>query len=45
VVLVGGTSRVPLVRQLLKTFFEMDHLNHEIDPDLTVAIGAASIVD
>jgi len=45
VVLVGGTSRVPLVRQLLKDFFGMEHLNHEIDPDLTVAIGAASIVD
>lgn len=45
VVLVGGSSRIPAVRNALKTFFNLDHLNQEIDPDLTIAIGAASIVD
>jgi molecular chaperone DnaK (HSP70) len=45
VVLVGGSSRMPAVRNALKAFFSLDHLNQEIDPDLTIAIGAASIVD
>ncbi|MDA1049104.1 MAG: Hsp70 family protein [Planctomycetota bacterium] len=40
VILVGGSSRTPLVRQIL-----MDQLQHEphleIDPDLCVAMGAA----
>uniref|UniRef100_A0A7S2H244 Uncharacterized protein n=1 Tax=Octactis speculum TaxID=3111310 RepID=A0A7S2H244_9STRA len=45
VVLVGGTSRIPRIRSLLSEYFGIDHLNTEIDPDLTVAIGAASIVD
>mmetsp|Transcript_30564 Transcript_30564/g.68531 ORF Transcript_30564/g.68531 Transcript_30564/m.68531 type:complete len:534 (+) Transcript_30564:198-1799(+) len=45
VVLVGGSSRIPLIRSKLKDYFGIHHLNAEIDPDLTVAIGAASIVD
>ena len=45
VVLVGGSSRIPRIREELKTYFNMDHLNTEIDPDITVAVGAASIVD
>ena len=45
VVLVGGSTRIPAVRHKLKEFFGLDHLNQEIDPDLTIAIGAASVVD
>ena len=45
VVLVGGSTRIPRIRSDLKAFFGLEHLNQEIDPDLTIAIGAASIVD
>ena len=45
VVLVGGSSRIPRVRTLLKKYLLIDHLNTEIDPDITIAVGAASGVD
>jgi len=44
VVLVGGTTRIPLVKQQLRDFFGKD-LNDHIDPDVTVAYGAASVLD
>jgi len=44
VVLVGGSTRVPLVKQQLKDYFGKE-LNDHIDPDITVAWGAASILD
>eukprot|EP00602_Paraphysomonas_sp_CaronLab_P007298 CAMPEP_0185035284 /NCGR_PEP_ID=MMETSP1103-20130426/26384_1 /TAXON_ID=36769 /ORGANISM="Paraphysomonas bandaiensis, Strain Caron Lab Isolate" /LENGTH=428 /DNA_ID=CAMNT_0027572295 /DNA_START=45 /DNA_END=1328 /DNA_ORIENTATION=+ len=44
IVLVGGTTRIPLVKQQLRDFFERDDLNDKIDPDVTVAHGAASIL-
>jgi len=40
VVLVGGSTRVPLVRQQVSTFFGREPLA-DIDPDRVVAIGAA----
>ena len=40
VVLVGGSTRVPLVRELVGEFFHTRPLA-EIDPDRVVAIGAA----
>ncbi len=40
VVMVGGSTRVPLVRQQVKDFFEAEPLT-SIDPDKVVAIGAA----
>ncbi|MCK5640268.1 MAG: Fe-S protein assembly chaperone HscA, partial [Gammaproteobacteria bacterium] len=40
VVLVGGSTRVPLVRERVNEFFERDALL-DIDPDKVVAIGAA----
>lgn len=44
VVLVGGTTRIPKIKQLLRDFFGRD-LNDHIDPDITVAYGAASVLD
>ena len=40
VVLVGGATRVPLVRQLVEAFFKRQPLSH-LDPDKVVALGAA----
>lgn len=40
VVMVGGSSRVPFVREQVGEFFQCQPLSH-IDPDKVVAIGAA----
>ena len=45
VVLVGGTSRIPKVRSDLKEALNVTKLNTDIDPDVTVAVGAASVID
>jgi len=44
VVLVGGSTRVPLVRQLVGEFFQRKPMC-ELDPDRVVAIGAAIQAD
>ncbi len=44
VVLVGGSTRVPLVRQIVGDFFATQPLA-DIDPDKVVAIGAARQAD
>ncbi|MDE0757312.1 MAG: Fe-S protein assembly chaperone HscA [Pseudomonadales bacterium] len=44
VVLVGGATRVPLVRQLVEAFFKRHPLSH-LDPDKVVALGAAIQAD
>ncbi|XP_058784792.1 heat shock cognate 70 kDa protein-like [Vicia villosa] len=41
VVLVGGSSRIPKVRQLLQDFFKEKELCKSINPDEAVAYGAA----
>lgn len=41
VVLVGGSTRIPKVQQLLSDFFNGKELNRKINPDEAVAYGAA----
>eukprot|EP00903_Cladosiphon_okamuranus_P013268 g12372.t1 len=41
VVLVGGSTRIPKVQQLLTSFFNGKELNRKINPDEAVAYGAA----
>jgi molecular chaperone HscA len=44
IVMVGGSTRIPLVRQLIGEFFAAEPLV-DIDPDKVVAIGAARQAD
>jgi len=41
VVLVGGSTRVPKIQELLSDFFDKKELNKSINPDEAVAYGAA----
>jgi heat shock 70kDa protein 1/2/6/8 len=41
IVLVGGSTRIPKVKELLKQFFNGKALNESINPDEAVAYGAA----
>jgi len=41
VVLVGGSTRIPRVQELLQNFFNGKELNKSINPDEAVAYGAA----
>jgi endoplasmic reticulum chaperone BiP len=41
VVLVGGTTRIPKIRNMLKHYFNGRSPKFDIDPDLAVAYGAA----
>jgi molecular chaperone DnaK (HSP70) len=41
IVLVGGSTRIPKVQELLTEFFDGKTLNKEINPDEAVAYGAA----
>lgn len=45
VVMVGGTTRMPQIREMVKKELQVETLNTSIDPDLTVAYGAASVID
>lgn len=45
VVMVGGTTRIPKVRKMLRAHLKVKSLNTHIDPDITVAVGAACVVD
>ena len=44
VVMVGGSTRVPLVKEMVSAFFEKK-LNDSVDPDEVVALGAAIQAD
>jgi heat shock protein 1/8 len=41
IVLVGGSTRIPKIRELLTTYFNGKDLCHSINPDEAVAYGAA----
>jgi endoplasmic reticulum chaperone BiP len=41
IVLVGGSTRIPKVQQLLQDFFNGKELNRGVNPDEAVAYGAA----
>ena len=41
VVLVGGTTRIPKIQDLVRDFFRKKELNKEVNPDEVVAVGAA----
>ena len=41
IIMVGGTTRIPKVQELMKDFFNGKELNHSINPDECVAHGAA----
>ncbi|MCB9262256.1 MAG: Fe-S protein assembly chaperone HscA [Flavobacteriales bacterium] len=45
VVLVGGSTRVPLVVEEVKSFFKHSHINNQLNPDEIVALGAAIEAD
>mmetsp|Transcript_52441 Transcript_52441/g.56913 ORF Transcript_52441/g.56913 Transcript_52441/m.56913 type:complete len:583 (+) Transcript_52441:596-2344(+) len=45
IVMVGGTTRMPHIRELVRQAFPKAQLNTDIDPDVTVAYGAASVID
>ncbi len=41
VVLVGGTTRIPKLQDMLSDLFYGKALNHSVNPDEAVAVGAA----
>jgi len=41
IVLVGGSTRIPKIQEMLSKFFNGKQLNHTINPDEAVAYGAA----
>ena len=41
VVLVGGTTRIPKIQEIVREFFKKKELNKEVNPDEVVAVGAA----
>ncbi len=44
VVMVGGSTRVPLVKEMVKSFFQQE-VNDSLNPDEVVALGAAIQAD
>ncbi len=45
VVMVGGSTRVPYVKQRVQAFFGKEQLHDELNPDEVVALGAAIQAD
>ena len=45
ILLVGGSTRIPFVKEWLKRFSRKDHLNESLNPDEAVAIGAAKMAE
>lgn len=45
IVMVGGSTRVELVQEEVKAFFQKEKLNNSLNPDEVVALGAAIEAD
>lgn len=45
VVLVGGSTRSPIIKKAVAQFFENVHINDQLNPDEVVALGAAIEAD
>ncbi|XP_077967388.1 heat shock 70 kDa protein 1A-like [Styela clava] len=45
IVLVGGSTRIPKIRQLLQDFFDGKEICRTINPDEAVAYGAAALAE
>ena len=45
VVLVGGSTRFPLIEEYIKEWFHASRINNQINPDEVVALGAAIEAD
>ena len=43
IVLVGGSSRIPKIQEMIKQYFKKAHLNKNIQPDEAIAIGATML--
>jgi len=41
IVLIGGSTRIPVIQNILKNMFPGKELDHRINPDEAVAKGAA----
>ena len=41
VILVGGTTKIPKIKEIIKSYFPNSKINDEIDPETIVAKGAA----
>jgi len=41
IILVGGMTRMPIIRENIKLFFNGKELNTTVDPDIVVAVGAS----
>lgn len=41
IVLVGGSTRIPKIKEMVMKYFNRDELNQSINPDEAVAYGAA----
>ncbi|KAA3674766.1 heat shock 70kDa protein 1/2/6/8 [Paragonimus westermani] len=41
IILVGGSTRIPAMQQMLQEFFNLKPLNKQVNPDEVVACGAA----
>lgn len=42
-ILVGGSTRIPFIREALKEMFKIERLNESVPADEAVAIGAATV--
>jgi len=45
VAMVGGSTRIPIIRETVASFFGQSHLNIDLNPDQVVALGAAVEAD